>query len=79
VSGLRALPFRKVQRSLRRLGFQPVRQRGSHVIFAHADGRVTVVPNHPGEDIGPGLLRKILRDAAVEPEDFLRLLLPNLV
>ena len=56
------------------VGFQPVRQRGSHVILKHADGRVIVVPVHGGEEIGRGLLSKILRDAGLMREEYLRLL-----
>jgi len=37
----------------------------------HPDGRATVVPVHPGEDIGRGLLRRIIRDARVEVDEFL--------
>lgn len=69
---LKPLPYRKVAKGLRKLGFEPVRQKGSHVFFRHPDGRTTVVPNHPGEKIGPGLLRKIIRDAGVEREEFLK-------
>ena len=42
------------------LGFVEVRQKGSHVFFAHPDGRTTVVPCH-NEDLSRGLLRKILK------------------
>ncbi len=31
------------------LEFQEIRQKGSHKIFAHSDGRSTVIPNHPGK------------------------------
>jgi predicted RNA binding protein YcfA (HicA-like mRNA interferase family) len=67
------LTFRRVERALRALGFTPVRQRGSHVVFAHADGRTTVVPNHPGEEIGRGLLRNVIADVGVTVEAFLAL------
>jgi len=59
---------------LRRAGFQEIRQRASHVILQHADGRMTVVPAHRGEEIGPGLLRKILRDVEMAPDEFQNLL-----
>ena len=55
---LRPLNFRKIAKRLIELGYHPVRQSGSHVIFKHKDGRIIVVPNHPGEKIGRGLLRK---------------------
>ena len=64
----------EVIRALERAGFQAVRQRGSHVRLRHADGRVTTVPAHSGQDIGRGLLRKILRDAELTPDEFLKLL-----
>lgn len=65
---------RQVIAALDRLGFVEVRQRGSHKQFKHADGRVTTVPDHRGRDIAPGLLRKILDDIRVTPEEFLRML-----
>jgi predicted RNA binding protein YcfA (HicA-like mRNA interferase family) len=49
-------------KSLKRHGFRVIRQRGSHVRLRHENGRVTTVPSHSGQDIGKGLLRKILRD-----------------
>ena len=55
-------------------GFVAVRQRGSHVRLKHPDGRVVTVPSHGAQDIGRGLLRKILRDAELTVEDLDRLL-----
>ena len=31
---------------LKKLGFEVVRQQGSHIFLRHNDGRTTVVPNH---------------------------------
>jgi predicted RNA binding protein YcfA (HicA-like mRNA interferase family) len=46
---------------LRSLGCVETRQRGSHIRIEC--GRcVSTVPVHAGEDIGPGLLRRIERD-----------------
>ncbi len=69
--GLPVLKPREVVRTLERLGFVEVRQRGSHRQYRHADGRVTTVPFHPGRDISPLLLRQICKDIRVTPEDFL--------
>ncbi len=69
---LPALKARDVIRVLHRLGFYEARQRGSHVIFTHPNGRNTVVPVHSGEDIGRGLLHAILREGNIAMEDFLR-------
>jgi len=71
VARLVPLSPRRVIRALESLGFRRVRQSGSHVFMRHPDGRATVVPVHPGEDIGRGLLRRIIRDARVEVDEFL--------
>jgi predicted RNA binding protein YcfA (HicA-like mRNA interferase family) len=59
---------------LTRAGFVVARQKGSHVRFKHEDGRVTTVPGHPGQDVGRGLLRKILRDTELTLDQLLKLL-----
>ncbi len=67
-------PPEKVLKVLEKAGFNKVRQKGSHIFMKHSDGRITVVPFHKGEDIGRGLLRKIIRDAKLSREEFLKLL-----
>lgn len=62
--------FTDVDRVLLRLGFVPIRQKGSHVFYDHPDGRTTTVPNHPGRDIPRPLLRDILRDIEVTVDEF---------
>lgn len=74
MSILPMLTARRVIRALERAGFEVQRQTGSHVRLKHADGRVVTVPVHASQDIGRGLLRKILRDADITPADFLALL-----
>lgn len=57
---------------LKKLGFQFIRQEGSHMFFQHEDGRTTVVPNHPGEDVDRSLLNKIVKhDLKISREEFL--------
>ena len=56
------LKAKDILKALKNRGFQTVRQKGSHVRLRHQDGRVTTIPIHSGQDIGKGLLRKILRD-----------------
>jgi predicted RNA binding protein YcfA (HicA-like mRNA interferase family) len=63
-----------LEAALSRVGFEVVRIRGSHHFLRHADGRATVVPVHTGETIGPGLLRRILRDCDVSEDDLRRVL-----
>ena len=68
MSRLPILSGRKVIRALEQIGFEVVRQKGSHVRLKHEDGRVVTVPVHVGQDISRGLLRKILRDAELTPQ-----------
>ena len=74
MSRLPSLRGEEVIAVLLRAGFEKTRQRGSHVYVKHPDGRATVVPIHPGEDVGRGLLGRILRDADLSREAFLHLL-----
>jgi predicted RNA binding protein YcfA (HicA-like mRNA interferase family) len=62
--------YKTMEKLLRRLGFEPVRQRGSHVFFRHSDGRTTTLPNHPGRDLARPLLREILREIELSPAEF---------
>lgn len=71
---LRPISAEKLIKLLIRAGFEPVRQRGSHVILKHDDGRLTVIPVHRGEEIGRGLLSKIIKDTGLTKEEFLKLL-----
>jgi predicted RNA binding protein YcfA (HicA-like mRNA interferase family) len=52
------------------LGFKPVRQKGSHVFYRHPDGRTTTVPHHPGRNLARPLIREILREIKLLPDQF---------
>ena len=71
---MRLIPLKPsvVIKILKKLGFEPIRQRGSHIYFKHPDGRCTVVPFHKGEDISKGLLKKILQDIEIEWSSFIK-------
>ena len=72
---LPVLKPRELVRALERLGFRLLRKsKESHWQFEHPDGRRTTDPMHKGRDIGPGMLRKILRDIETEPESLRKLL-----
>jgi len=71
LSRLHAVQARQVIRFLESLGFVQARQKGNHKYFRHQDGRTATVPHHKGEDLGRGILAKILRDAGVKPAEFL--------
>lgn len=54
---------RRLLRVLKALGCVEVRQKGSH-IRVRCGKCSTTVPVHRGEDVGTGLLRKIVRDVS---------------
>ena len=58
-----------------KLGFVFDHQTGSHMVFKHPDGRKTTIPYHTGEDIGPGLLTKIIKHGLkITREEFFKLI-----
>lgn len=66
------LTAKELTKVLGRLGFEFKRQEGSHMFFEHKDGRTTIIPNHPKEDIDRGLLNKIIKhDLKITREEFL--------
>jgi predicted RNA binding protein YcfA (HicA-like mRNA interferase family) len=59
-----------MEKVLLALGFKPVRQKGSHVFYRHPDGRTTTVPHHPGRNLARPLIREILREIKLSPDQF---------
>jgi predicted RNA binding protein YcfA (HicA-like mRNA interferase family) len=74
VGRLAGFRYREIVRKLKASGFQfDRRAAGSHEIwFNQQINRYTTNPNHPG-DMPEGTLRAILKQAGVEPEDFLKI------
>jgi len=72
VSKLQRVSGKVAIRALERLGFEQVRQRGSHVILRKRtnEGSIgCVVPLH--KQLAVGTLRGILRQARVTPDEFM--------
>lgn len=65
--------YREIIKRLKALGFEFDRQAaGSHEIWYNPETiRYTTIPNHPG-DMPEGTLRAILKQAGIEPEEFLK-------
>ncbi|MFC1666205.1 type II toxin-antitoxin system HicA family toxin [Nanoarchaeota archaeon] len=62
-------------RVIKKIGFEFIRQKGSHMFFRYSDGRTTIIPNHLGEKIGKGLLIKIIKkDFKLLKEEFFKFL-----
>ena len=58
------------QRAANKLGFRKARQTGSHERWIHADGRATTIPIHGGNQIGPPLFYRILKQLGVTEKEF---------
>ena len=66
------LTDKEVAKVVLKLGFVFDHQTGSHMIFEHPDGRKITIPHHSGEELGPGLLNKIIKhDLKISREEFL--------
>lgn len=71
---LSPLKARQLAKILHQLGFECIRQKGSHAFYEHPDGRTTILPVHAGEEISKGLLHKIItEDLKISIEEFNRL------
>ena len=74
IDAIKPLPARKVIRALENIGFRQIRQKGSHLFMQHPDGRTTLIPIHPGEKIGKGMIRKIINDAELTRDEWFELI-----
>ena len=67
------LTGKQLAKIVERFGFLHNHTTGSHKMYRHPDGRRTTIPHHVGEQIGPGLLNKIIKkDLRVTRDEFLK-------
>lgn len=68
---MKTLKPKKLIKILKKLNFKEDRTKGSHYQFSHKDGRKVTVPIHGNEEIGKGLLIKIIKhDLKLTKEEF---------
>lgn len=75
MSGLPIISGREAVTALARIGYEVVRQKGSHMRLRHPTDPARLplsVPDH--RELKVGLLRAIIRDAGLSPEQFRALL-----
>ena len=72
MSKLPILSSRRLIKILNKIGYHEVRQRGSHIRLEHFERKSITVPNY--KIIDRSLLKKILRDAELNTEEFEKLL-----
>jgi len=66
------LSGRKIIKILEKIGYREVRQSGSHIRLACQNRKSITIPNY--KVVSRGLLRKILRDAEISKEEFIKLI-----
>ena len=66
------LKAREVVNGFQTMGFEKVRQKGSHAIFHHQDCRRALIPIHPAKTISPYLLSDILKQLEINEDKFLQ-------
>ena len=65
------ITFKYLIKSVEKLDFVRIRQKGSHIRFKHPDGRRTTIPDHGSRDVPKGLLVKIIRyDLEMQTDEF---------
>jgi predicted RNA binding protein YcfA (HicA-like mRNA interferase family) len=64
----------QIIRVLEKKGFALSRQSGSHMIFKNSAGRRVTVPFHAGKILHPKILKSIITDADIAPEELQTLL-----
>ena len=72
-SKLPVLSGRKCAKILEKIGYEMIRQKGSHMRLKHKFGELApiTVPDHP--ELRPGLLLKIIKSTGLTIEEFNRL------
>ncbi|MBI3536784.1 MAG: type II toxin-antitoxin system HicA family toxin [Chloroflexi bacterium] len=71
MSKISPLKSDEVIRRLRKLGFEGPIAGGKHMRMIHPNKRQIVpIPTHKGKDVGVGLIRAILRQVEVTPEEW---------
>ncbi|MBI5560033.1 MAG: type II toxin-antitoxin system HicA family toxin [Deltaproteobacteria bacterium] len=60
---------REAVRKFQEAGWTAARQKGSHVMMTKPDCQYTLsIPQH--KELGPGILRKLIRQAGISVEEF---------
>lgn len=70
MSRMRIIDAKKMEKLLFSIGFNKIRQKGSHVFYRHVDGRTTTIPHHSSSDLARPLIKEILREIEITIDDY---------
>lgn len=72
---LPAVTSKELIRVLKKVGFEPHHQKGSHITLKRSsDKRRVVIPVHPGKTLKFGTAKGIVEDAGLSREELIKLL-----
>ncbi len=72
---LPVLSGKKLLKVLKKHGYQMIRHKGSHIFVENSDGsHGTAVPVHGNEDLGKGMIKRILNDLELSVDDLSKML-----
>jgi len=69
---LPVIGYREILKALKKAGFYPARQSGSHIIVEDWKGTWTTIPRR--NELGKGLLLQIISECGLTKKEFLDLL-----
>lgn len=70
MSKLKLIDAKTMEKLLLKLDFVRVRQKGSHVLYRHVDGRTTTVPFHISRELARPLIRQIISEINLSVDDY---------
>jgi predicted RNA binding protein YcfA (HicA-like mRNA interferase family) len=63
-----------IVRIAEKIGFFFSRQKGSHAVYRHSDGRRITVAKHSRQEIAPSILLQTIKDLDLTKAEFVKLL-----
>ena len=69
---LPVIGYRDILMALKKAGFYPTRQNGSHIILENGRGKWTAVPRK--KELGKGLVLKMISECGLTKKEFLDML-----
>ena len=70
---IKSLSYKKIIKVLEKVGFQPIRQTGSHLFMKNPDGRTTIIPIH-SKEIKVEIINAILKEAKISRDEWIELI-----
>lgn len=70
---IKSLSHKKIIKALEKVGFQPIRQTGSHLFMKNPDGRTTIIPIH-SKEVKVEIINAILKEAKISRDEWIELI-----